>query len=187
MSYFKPRNLLLVAAFCLTLALLVVIALRYRPEGALQQVVKALPEGVDVSLEEIDYTHIENGKSRWRLVAQEVKRQSESKVLAVSSPHLYFFDDMGREEGELKAGRGEVSEDYRQVHLIDNVVLSNASGYTFYTDRLDYDRDTQIASTDAHVRLVSDDLDLEGKGMTLHVQKQRVLLRSAVKGKIVVD
>ena len=47
MSDFKPRNLFLALAVILALALLAVIAWRYRPEASLPTLVKALPEGVD--------------------------------------------------------------------------------------------------------------------------------------------
>ena len=187
MSYLKPRNLLLVLALCLALVLVVVITLRFSPESQLQEVVKALPEGVDIALEEIDYTHIEGGQSRWRLVARQVKRQSGTKLFAVSNPELQFFNEEGVTEGQMQAGRGEVSEDYQQVRLFNDVVLKNSSGYTFTTDRLDYDHATKVASTKSKVHLTSEDLILEGTGMEFFVQQDRVLLHSGVYGKINAD
>ena len=184
MSYFKPRNLLLVLALGLALVLLVVIALRYRPETQLQTVVKALPKGVDVSLQDIDYTHIENGKSRWRLVAQQVERRSAEGVMGISSPQLSFYDEQGDLKGSLQAGKGEVSDDYQNVRLLDDVVLKNSSGYTLYTDRLDYDHATQVATTDAHVRLVADGIHLEGTGLVFYLKQERLLLNSDVIGSL---
>ena len=73
MSYLKPRNLLLVLALVLALVLFAVIAMRYSPEQQLEAVVKALPKCIDVALEDIDYTHIEDGKPRWRLVSNQVE------------------------------------------------------------------------------------------------------------------
>ena len=110
MSYFKPRNLLLVLALGLALILVVVIALRFRPESQLQALVKALPEGVDVSLQDIDYTHIEEGRARWRLVAQQAERNSASGVLGLINPELKFFDDQGEPKGALSAGKGDVRD-----------------------------------------------------------------------------
>lgn len=182
MSYFKPRNLLLVLALGLALTLLVVIALRYRPGNQLQTIVKALPEGIDVSLEDIDYTHIENGKARWRLVAKQVERKSSSGVMGVSGPHLSFYDEEGEPEGSLQAGNGEVSNDYQNVSLSENVVLKNSDGYTLYTDHLDYDHATQTATTDARIRLVGDDMHLEGTGLAFNLRQERLSLKADVKG-----
>lgn len=182
MSYFKPRNLLLVLALGLALTLLVVIALRYRPGNQLQTIVKALPDGIDVSLQDLDYTHIENGKARWRLVAKQVERKSSSGVMGVSSPHLSFYDEDGKLEGSLQAGNGEVSDDYQHVSLREDVVLKNSDGYTLYTDYLDYDHATQTATTDAHVRLVGDDMRLEGTGLIFNLRQKHLSLNADVKG-----
>jgi len=182
MSYFRPRNLLLVLALILAVILLAVIAMRYRPESNLRTIVKALPEGIDVSLQDIDYTHIEEGRARWRLVALQVERQAKSSTLVVNSPQMSFFDDQGEIKGSLQAVSGEVSEDYRKVQLNDDVVLKDPSGYTMFADRLTYDHDTQTATTDSLVRLESEGLHLEGRGLVFHVQTKQLQLNEQVKG-----
>lgn len=184
MSYFKPRNLLLVLALGLALILFVVIAVRYRPENQLQALVKALPEGIDVSLQDIDYTHIEEGRAQWRLVAQQAERNSASGVLGLIVPQLNFFDEQGESKGSLKADKGEVSDDYQQVRLRGNVVLTNSAGYTLYTDHLDYDHATQIATTDAHVRLAADGVQMEGTGLVFYLEQERLKLNADVKGSL---
>lgn len=184
MSYFKPRNLLLALALGLMLILLVVILLRFRPGSQLQTLVKALPEGVDVSLQDIDYTHIEEGRARWHLVAQQAERNAASGEIGLVRPRLNFFDDQGLPKGSLEAGKGEVSDDYQQVRLRDDVVIKNSTGYTLYTDRLAYDHATQMATTDAHVRLVADGVHLEGKGLVLYLKQERLKLQADVKGSL---
>ncbi|MCK4508241.1 MAG: LPS export ABC transporter periplasmic protein LptC [Desulfuromonadales bacterium] len=184
MRYFKPRNLLLVLALILTLILLAVIALRYRTESQLQSLVKALPKGIDVSLQDIDYTHLEEGRARWRLVAQEVERQSESGVLGLVAPQLSFYDEQGEVKGSLKAGKGDVSDDYQQVRLRGDVVLENSAGYSLYTESIDYDHTTQMATTDAHVRMVADGVHLEGTGLVFYLKQDRLQLKADVKGSL---
>ncbi len=180
MSYFKHRNLLLILALALALTLLVVIALRYRPGNQLQALVKTLPKGVDISLQDIDYTHIEEGKARWHLVAQQIERNSASGGLDLNSPHLNFYDEKGELQGALQSGKGVVSDDYQQIELRTDVVLKNSAGYTIYSDRLDYDHATQIATTDARVLLVSDGLRLEGTGMTFSLKTKQLKLHADV-------
>lgn len=182
MSYFRPRNLLLVLALALAVILLAVIAMRYSPENNLQTIVKALPEGIDVSLQDIDYTHIEDGRARWRLVARQVERQAKSSTLVVSSPQMSFYDEQGEVKGSLQAVSGKVSEDYRKVRLKDEVVLKNDSGYTLYADRLTYDHDAQTVTTDSLVRLESKGLHLEGRGLVFHVQTKQLQLNEQVEG-----
>lgn len=182
MSYFKPRNFLLVLALVLALVLLAFIAMRYRPELELETVVKALPKGVDVSFQDIDYTHIDGGRARWRLVARQVERQAQSAVLIISHPQVSFFDENGDVEGSMQSVHGEVSDDFLKVLMYDEVVVKNDTGYTLYTDRINYDNDTQTATTDAHVRLSGQGLDLEGRGMVLNLNTKTVHLKSQVKG-----
>ncbi len=182
MSYFRPRNLLLVLALALAVVLLAVIAMRYRPENNLRTIVKALPEGIDVSLQDIDYTHIEDGRARWRLVARQVERQAKSSTLVVSGPQMSFYDEQGEVRGSLQALSGEVSEDYRKVLLNDEVILKNSSGYTLFADRLTYDHDTQTVTTDSAVRLESKGLRLKGRGLVFHIQTKLLQLNEQVEG-----
>lgn len=182
MSYFKPRNLLLVLALGLTLVLVVVIVLRYRPGGQLRTLVKALPEGVDVSLQDIDYTQIEEGRARWHLVARQAERNAASGVVGLDNPRLVFVGEHGETKGSLQADRGEVSDDYQQVSLLGDVVLKNSAGFTLYTDHLDYDHATQVAATDDRVRLVADGVYLEGTGMQFYLKEQRLKLNADVSG-----
>jgi LPS export ABC transporter protein LptC len=184
MRYFKPRNLLLVLALVLALILLAVIALRYRTENHLQSLVKALPKGIDVSLQDIDYTHLEEGRARWRLVAQQVERQSASGVLGLVGPQLSFYDEQGAVKGFLKADKGDVSDDYQLVRLRGDVVLKNSAGYTLYTDSIDYDHTTQRAITDAHVRMIGDGVHLEGTGLVFYLKQERLQLQANVKGSL---
>jgi LPS export ABC transporter protein LptC len=148
----------------------------------LQEIVKALPAGVDVSLQDIDYTHIEEGRAQWRLVSQQVERQSASGIMGLNSPELSFYDEQGEMKGFLQASKGEVSDDYKKVQLRGDVVLKNSAGYTLYTNRLDYDHATQMATTDAHVRLVGDGIKLEGTGLVFYAKQERLLLNANVKG-----
>lgn len=184
MSDFKPRNLLLVVALALALVLLVIVALRYRPGGQLQTLVEALPQGIDVAMQDIDYTHIADGRPRWRLVAEQVERQAATGLLGVTRPQMSFFDPRGEVSGSIQADGGQVSDDYHKVSLHGDVVLRSSSGYTLYTDHLDYDQLTQLASTDARVRLLADGLHLEGRGLVYDVGQQQLRLHADVKGSL---
>lgn len=182
MSYLKPRNLLLLVALLLALALIVVIALRYSPGSQLKQLAETLPEGVDVALSDIDYRHIEAGKALWQLQAKRVARDSSSKTLGLNLPVLTFFDEQGAVKGSLQAGRGEVSEDYQRISLHGDVILTSSAGYALYTDHMDYDHTTGLATTDAAVRMVAGEMTLEGRGLSVDLRRERLHLAAEVKG-----
>ncbi|MEJ2492360.1 MAG: LPS export ABC transporter periplasmic protein LptC [Desulfuromonadales bacterium] len=164
MSYFRPRNLLLVLALILAAVLTIVIVLRYQPASQLETIVKALPKGVDIALQDIDYTHMEQGQARWRLIARQVEHQAATK-------------------SSLQAGGGLVTDDYRKVILHDEVVLNNAPDYTVHAARLVYDQDQQTITTEGFVRLEAGGMHLEGQGMTLFIQDQRLIFDGQVKAR----
>lgn len=183
MSYFRPRNLLLVLALFLATGLAVTITRNFRPEKKLEAIVKALPEGVELSLQDIDYTHLEDGRPRWRLVAEQVERQAASGLLVVRNPQLTFYAERdGREEGTLTAESGEVSDDYLKVRLRGDVVLKKADGYTLQAEQLDYDHDQQSVTSDAAVSLTSTGMKLQGRGLVYNLKQQRLTLASQVRG-----
>ncbi len=182
MSYLKPRNFLLVLALALALAIIALIAMRYSPESQLEAVVKSLPTGIDVSLEDIDYTHVENGLPRWRLVSSQVERKADSGILGLVEPELKFFDEQGEPAGSIRALRGEVSSDYQAIKVFGDVAMQHVGGYSFKTESLDYDHSTQQLTTASQVVMLASGMRLEGTGMTLYLQKKRVQLNADVEG-----
>jgi LPS export ABC transporter protein LptC len=141
----------------------------------LEAVVNSLPKGIDVALEDIDYTHIEDGKPRWRLVSNQVERRADSGIMGLAEPELKFFDEQGDPAGSIRADQGELSSDYQAVKLRGDVFL-------LQTESLDYDHATQKMTTDAHVLMVADGMRLEGKGMTAYLQEKRLQLYADVEG-----
>ncbi|MDH3998296.1 MAG: LPS export ABC transporter periplasmic protein LptC [Desulfuromonadales bacterium] len=181
---FKSRNILLISALLLALALALVIAAKFNPETQLERVVKALPQGIDVALQDIDYTHVENGVPRWRLVARQVEHDSSSRFLSVNAPQLTFFSDQGESQGALTAETAQLSQDYQVVELSGQVVLENVSGYTLYTEALTYDHRASEARTDAPVRMVSEQLEVQGQGLLFDLEKRQLSLLSQVSGRL---
>ena len=184
MSYFRGRNLLLVFALLVALILAATVFLRYQGEKAIKIAVEALPEGVDLALKDIDYTHVDEGVARWRLQAEQVEHQSSTKQLVVLSPHLDFYDEQGQLQGTLVADEGQVSNNYLQLQVTGNVVLESVSGYKFYTDILHYDHSLQLVTTDAPVKLVSDGLRVDGRGMQMNVADRHLILKSEVDARL---
>ena len=95
---------------------------------------------------------------------------------------MSFYDAQGESAGSLEADQGEVSDDYQKVRLSGHVVLKNPDGYTLYTDHLDYDQASKTATTDAHVQLVGEGVQLEGTGLVFNVPKRVLHLSADVKG-----
>jgi lipopolysaccharide export system protein LptC len=180
MSYFKFRHLFLLLALVLAFVLIIYITMRIQPNISFNAMKQSLPSGVDVALQEVDYTHLQQGLPRWRLIAQQVARDSQSKTLTVSNPSLTFFDDLGNQNGSLSADRGLVDENFQSVKLSANVVLNSITGYTLYTERLIFDNEKNLASTDEYVRIESSGMSLEGQGLIYDLQMKQLQIKDQV-------
>lgn len=181
MTLFKPRNLLLLLALALTGALAAIVLMRYRPPVELADVAKALPTGVDVALQDINYTHTEGGVARWRLVAKQVEHRATEKLTSVSDLHLTFYDDTGVEQGTLQARSGRVNADYSVIEVRDEVEVVSSNGYTLRTDHLTYHQKDRSIQTDAPVRLTSAGLELDGVGLVLNIDTHKLLIPARVR------
>ena len=181
MNLLKPRHLLLLLALLLAGALATIVALRYRPSVELAEVVKALPSGVDLALQDINYTHSEAGVARWRLVAKQVQHRSEQQGVVVADLQLTFFDPEGIEQGKLTARNGLVNADFSVVEVRGEVQIVSRNGYTLQTDHLTYRQEDRSIRTDAPVRLISTDMQLDGVGMTVDLAKQRLQVHDKVR------
>lgn len=177
----KARNLLLLSALLFAGILVVVVVVRYRPAPDLADVVKALPTGVDLALQQINYTHSEQGTPRWRLVAARVEHLAAEQMIAVKDLQLTFFAADGREKVTLTARHGRVNSDFRVIEVQDEVkIVSHNHGYELHTDSLTYRQEERSLVTDAPVKLASDGLQLDGVGMHLDLKAGRLHIRSAV-------
>jgi LPS export ABC transporter protein LptC len=181
MKLLKPRHLLLVLALILAGALATIVALRYRPAVDLAEVVKALPSGVDLALQDINYTHSEAGVARWRLVAKQVQHRSEPQGMVVADLQLTFFDAAGLEQGTLTARNGQVDADFSVVEVRGEVQIVSRNGYTLQTEHLTYRQQDRSIRTDAPVKLVSKEMQLDGVGLTLDLATQRLQVHDKVR------
>jgi LPS export ABC transporter protein LptC len=187
MTLFRPRNLLLLLALLVLSALAAIVVLRYRPAADVAELVKSLPSGVDVALQEIRYSHSEGGLERWRLIAGRIERRSAENLTAVRDLEFTFFDEKGNEQGVLKARNGQVNADYSVLEVHDHVEIVSRDGYTLQTERLTYRQQDRSISTDAPVKLTSDRLLLEGDGMHLDLNTQTLRILARVRATIQPD
>lgn len=179
MTLFKARNFLLLLALLLAGVLAAIVLMRYRSPVELAEVAKVLPTGVDVALQDINYTHTEGGVARWRLVAKQVEHRAAEKFTALRDLQVTFYDVKGAEQGTLTALNGQVNADYSVVEVRDKVEIVS-SGYTLQTDHLTYRQQDRSISTDAPVRLVSADLKLDGVGLNLNLDTKRLRIPARV-------
>lgn len=180
MTPFSPRNLLLLLALLLAVGLAAIVLIRYRPPSELEEMAKVLPTGVDMALQDINYTHTEEGVARWRLVAKQVEHRAADKFTTLSDLQVTFYDVKGVEQGSLKASNGQVNSDFSIIEVRDGVEVATVKGYTLQTDHLTYRQEDRSIRTDAPVKLVSAGLKLDGVGMDINLESKRLRIPSRV-------
>jgi LPS export ABC transporter protein LptC len=187
MNILRSRHLLLLLAIVLAGALVLYVVVRSRQISDIRDIstaVKALPSGIDLALENIDYTQSTDGRARWRLVADRAEHHADAGMLALKNLNLTAYDDQGEKHSVLSAEQGQVDKEYTVVNVWGNVVIENRDGYRFETDRLNYSPESRIATTDSHVKVQGEGLLLEADGMWLDVEQRRLKLNSAVEAVI---
>lgn len=185
MKVFRARNLLLLLALVVAVILAATIYLRQRPKEAIDIAKQVFPEGVDLSLKGLDYTHIESGTRRWHLTATRVEHQATTEQLIVHNPQLDFFDEQGVALGNLSAETGLVSKDYKHIVVTGNVVLEDDRGYTFSTAKLAYDHDQTMVATDDSIKLTGRGIVITGRGLRMDLTSRQLQVTDNVKATFV--
>lgn len=181
MTLLRPRNILLVLTLLIVVALGITIALRYQAVEEIQQVVEAMPKGVDLALEGIDYTHTENGRALWRLVADRAEHLSDVDLIKVQELELHYFDpDQSRGQVSLRGRSGEVDRDFRRVEVQGDVSVVMEGGYTLQTDTLFFDADSKLIHSPSRVVIIGKRARLQGTGMRLELTRRRIELMADV-------
>jgi LPS export ABC transporter protein LptC len=180
MMPFKRRNLLLVLAIVLAAALAVTVIVHYRSASDVIDVVQSLPAGVELALQEIDYTHSEAGVVRWRLKAERAERLVSEGQLAVKNLSLTFFNEHGTYQSVLRADEGESDKAFSELHVRGDVVVASER-YRLSTDRLVYKQSDQKIYSDSRVFWTADGLTVKGHGLILDLKNRSISVYGGVE------
>lgn len=177
------RNLLAVVILVLAGALTVTVIRNFQgasPEEALE----ALPRNIDLSLKEIRYTETSDGRRRWMLVADSAAHSVGEGLTRIENIRMTFYDRQDAEDVILTARSGTFRVESREVEVHGDVVVKSPRGFALYTEHLTYGEADRVIRTAAPVRMVSDRMELTGKGMRLNVVDHTLELLSDVRARV---
>jgi lipopolysaccharide export system protein LptC len=173
------RNILAGGMVLLSVALAVVIFLRYQSAAPPARVETPVPQA-DLSLKKIQYTETRDGTPAWNLQADSAAHELGDGITRIENVRMVFFGQGSADDLQLTAKHGEWQAATGQLKVMDQVVVSSPKGYTCYTDDLTYSEQKREMSTDGPVRLVSKDLEMTGTGMKFDVVRRTVHLLANV-------
>lgn len=91
----------------------------------------------------------------------------------------------GNQETNLTADHGTIDKTNGNVHLQDNVVITNKDSDTqMTTDTLDWNRNKDLVSTQDPVKIVNDQGVITGQGMSAHPNLKKGQINRNVKAKM---
>jgi LPS export ABC transporter protein LptC len=102
----------------------------------------------------------DQGKKSWDLAGKSADIGAE--VIKLKSITGNFYGE--KENVLLSAVRGDFNRSVGNIHLEENVVVKSTSGAVLTTDSLDWDREKQLVSTHAPVKLERMDVIITGTG-----------------------
>jgi LPS export ABC transporter protein LptC len=130
-----------------------------------------------------------DGHPLYTLDADVIRQQPNENTIQVENATLGFYDANGS-LWTARGERGEVGQDTGVVELSDDVHVNGTPQGSqqpaeILTNRLAFDTNTKVASTNDAVTLTWSGQEMRGKGMRATLNDGRVQLESAVHGKAV--
>lgn len=179
----NSRNVLGFFIAALSFVLLVTVLVNFR-ESSPEELIEALPKNVDIVLKGIDYTETRDGVRRWHLLADSADYNVKEGRTLIRDVFMTFFDEQGEQIATLKSQTGELHSEHKEVTARGEVVVESVRGYVFYSDYLDFSEAARLITTDAPIRMLSDEMELTGTGLRFDVDKHAYQVLGQVKARI---
>ncbi len=135
----------------------------------------------DIQLKKIHYTSTDDkGVKEWELEALSANYFQDEELIEFENVKVIFYSKKGK-VFTLRGDNGILNIKTRDIQLSGNVIGTSNDGYRFQTESLVYKADKHQARTDDKVFLEGPYFDLEGRGMIMDVEREKVSLLNEVR------
>lgn len=139
-----------------------------------------LPQGVDLSLERLNFSEVQDGVAKWELTAKRADHDREKGVTVLVEPLMTLPPAHGHGAITLTADRAVHDKESGNVRLSGNVVAKGDRGASFTTGHAEYVSAKNLVSTADRVRFQQAGLTVTGVGMDLSTETRNIRIRSDV-------
>jgi lipopolysaccharide export system protein LptC len=167
-----------------SLVALGVVVSRHLIQPDIEQLVELLPKDIDLALQDLHYTQNEDGQRRWTLDADRAEYLKENSTARLEVVSLVYYETRSFGDVHLKADRGELDQDSRELDVWGDVVLTTDRQEQFFTDRLHYNDQQRRLSTESKIRAVTPRLELTGTGLQVDVDSGYLIVKKNVRALI---
>jgi len=176
----KTKIIALIVASVLLVIVVAFIGMnRLKPKNLL----KVLPEQVDLEIQGFVFTEVGESGSRWEVKAEKATYERKEN-LAVFDKVRIKLDTAEGKVYNMTADKGRMETEKKDIEINGNVIITSSEGEKFITDYLNYSDEGKKFYTDAPVTMESDRIIIKGKGLTLFIKSGKLNLNSMVKAKI---
>lgn len=149
-----------------------------------EKLVEVLPENVDVSLDNVDYTETRGDKRFWRLQADSVAHQAQRHEARLENVRMTLFDQGEFGDIHLTARSGKWFSESGNIELLGDVVVKSDQGQALYCQQLFYDNKAESITSEAAVRLVAKDMETLGRGLQVSLAQRRMVILEQVQTRL---
>lgn len=148
-----------------------------------KNVLKILPDHVDLQIKDFLYTEVGEANSKWEVKA-ETAQYRKKQNLALFDKVQIKLTTTEKKVYVMTGDKGQMLTDKKDIEIKGNVVIIAESGDRFTTDYLKYSDAEKKFYTDAPVMMENKQMKIKGKGLTLFMNTGELNLLSSVKAKI---
>lgn len=141
----------------------------------------SLPEGA-LEVKDFHRTQIKDGRKLWEVAGEEIRYLKKEKEAVIKKPRVVFYHKNG-EELAIKGDEGHLffdGQEMERVHLQGDMQV-NFAGYVLQANELLYVKGEDRVVLPGKVTLKGKGLELEGVGMEISLQDEKLQLHQKVK------
>lgn len=177
----KAKNLLLIGIFCVVAFWLGLYAFGTRKASVPPPKETTGGEGPGkVGLREIHLVQTREGVKQWELKAEAVAYQDSDHLVSFKKVTLTYYPK-GEKPILLVGNQGNLDSRSKNISIEGEVVVSHPEGYELKVPYLYYRDDVREISTEGEIFFQGPSLKLEGQGMTMNLESQKLWIRKNVR------
>jgi LPS export ABC transporter protein LptC len=179
----NKKTKIISAAIIVLVVLLIVSAIIGINRAKSKNILKILPEQVDLEIKGFVFTEVGENNSKWEVKADSATYQRKQNLaifdrvkikLNASDGKVYF----------MTADKGQMLTDKKDIEINGNVVITSNEVEKFTTDYLNYSDAEKKFYTNAPVTMENKRIKIKGTGLTLFTNTGKLNISSMVKARI---
>lgn len=148
-----------------------------------KNILKILPDQVDLQIKDFSYTEVGEANSKWEVKAQTAQYYKKQNLALFDQVQIKLTTAENKVY-IMTGDKGQMLTDKKDLEIKGNVAITSESGDRFTTDYLKYSDTEKKFFTEAPVTMENKRMKIKGVGLTLFMNTGELNLSSSVKAKI---